>query len=155
MWTQSLAEAPNGRRCTVLCRVLQGAKGGVEDFRGRGACRPPRTQAGEAAGGPCPQTLFHPLCFHTGPPSSQFWEWALRAPSDPPPPGSAFVAAHPSLSSSFSSVSLPSSPSLSLPLFFKFYFSECLFHFFFFCESPVSVSVLVLCVHVGNLITFI
>lgn len=53
---------------------------------------------GEAAGGPCPQMVFHLLCFHTEPPSSRLWESALRASSDPS--GSAFVAAHPSLSSS-------------------------------------------------------
>lgn len=48
---------------------------------------------GAAAGGPRPQMVFHLLCFHTELPSSQLWESALRASSDPT--GSAVVTAHP------------------------------------------------------------
>lgn len=73
---------------------------------------------GEAVGGPRPQMVFHLLCFHTELPSSRLWKSALRASSDPP--GSAFVTAHPSLSSSSGSCCL----------------NSCSFHYFlsFFCH---------------------
>lgn len=147
MWTQSVAEAPNGRRCRVLCRVLQGAKWGCRGLqRQRRLQAPPLPAASPACvrgGGVCPQTLFHLLCFHTGPPSSQFWEWALRAPSDPPlldPPLSPLIPPRAPVSAPSHRLRLhPSIPPLFI--YFLLYFSECLFHFFFFCESSVPVSV--------------
>lgn len=63
---------------------------------------------GEAAGEPWPQMVFHLLCFHTELPSSRRWESALRTSSDPP--GSAFVTAHHSLSSSLGSGCLIPAP---------------------------------------------
>lgn len=78
---------------------------------------------GEAAGGPGPQMVLHLLCFQTELPSSQLWESALRASSDPP--GSAFVTVHPSLSSSLCSVSvwflLFLFPVFSAAFFYLFY----------------------------------
>lgn len=86
---------------SLQMRQMAGATG----CREKGGCRglqrclqvPRLPNIGRPGGGgpcPCPLTLFHLLCFHIAPPSSQLWDGALRAPSDPP--GSAFVTAHPS-----------------------------------------------------------
>lgn len=69
--------------CSAGCCRVQRAS---DDFRGRVAHRP-WTQLGDAPGGgpcPCPQMAFHLLWLHTELPSSQLWEPALRASSDPP-----------------------------------------------------------------------
>lgn len=98
---QSCTELPNGRRCRVQqCWVWWGelfSTSEAEKLTGP-------EHRDEAAGGGQPQMVFHLLCFHTELPSSQLWESALRASSDPP--GSAFVTTHPYLSSSLCSVSV-------------------------------------------------
>ncbi len=100
--------------CTELHWVTkwQEVQGAVWVLQGVGGClalqrqwrsQAPNTEA-KQRGAPCPQLVFHLLCFHTELPSSRLWELALRASSDPS--RSAFVTAHPPLSSSFCSVSV-------------------------------------------------
>lgn len=89
----SCTDSPNGRRCRVQhCWVLLGVRrrkgwwcfstSEAEELTGP-------EHRGEATGGPQPQMVFHLLCLHTEQPSSQLWEAAFRASSDPR--GSAFV----------------------------------------------------------------
>lgn len=86
---------------------------------------------GEAAGGPQPQMVFHLLCLHTEQPSSQLWEAALRASSDPH--GSAFVTTR---DPSFGLCSV----SVSFLLF-------CALLFFFFrcCIYRILITSLLIC----------
>ena len=62
--------------------MLQGVRGVFSTSEAEELTGP--EHRGEAAGGPCPQMVFHLLCFLTEPPSSRLWESALRASSDPP-----------------------------------------------------------------------